>query len=174
MASERRANSAYSIFPVWRAGPLDRIQKTKKIGNQMTIKLNKNNHQTEKPKKRKTARPPSCLKPRQPTVCVNRNFFLQVCPETGRKFPVADGIPNMLLNEDEVWFCWPALIFWEIPVSHTTFVSSLSTCHLKHHVEFAFFCTFCVFLKFVKAFLLYKFTLCNLVLINVVKFNFAL
>jgi len=25
-----------------------------------------------------------------------------VCPETGRKFPVANGIPNMLLNEDEV------------------------------------------------------------------------
>jgi multifunctional methyltransferase subunit TRM112 len=25
-----------------------------------------------------------------------------VCPETGRKFPVSNGIPNMLLNEDEV------------------------------------------------------------------------
>ncbi|XP_037080278.1 multifunctional methyltransferase subunit TRM112-like protein [Pollicipes pollicipes] len=25
-----------------------------------------------------------------------------VCPETGRRFPVTDGIPNMLLNEDEV------------------------------------------------------------------------
>lgn len=25
-----------------------------------------------------------------------------VCPETGRKFPVTDGIPNMLANEDEV------------------------------------------------------------------------
>ncbi|KAI3906755.1 hypothetical protein MKW92_044939 [Papaver armeniacum] len=25
-----------------------------------------------------------------------------VCPETGRKFPVVKGIPNMLLNEDEV------------------------------------------------------------------------
>lgn len=24
------------------------------------------------------------------------------CPETGRKFPIKDGIPNMLLNEDEV------------------------------------------------------------------------
>lgn len=24
------------------------------------------------------------------------------CPETGRIFPIADGIPNMLLNEDEV------------------------------------------------------------------------
>lgn len=24
-----------------------------------------------------------------------------VCPETGRKFPVRKGIPNMLLNEDE-------------------------------------------------------------------------
>ena len=25
-----------------------------------------------------------------------------ICPESGRKFPIADGIPNMLLNEDEV------------------------------------------------------------------------
>nr|GFA50660.1 multifunctional methyltransferase subunit TRM112-like protein At1g22270 [Tanacetum cinerariifolium] len=25
-----------------------------------------------------------------------------VCPETGRKFPVNKGIPNMLLHEDEV------------------------------------------------------------------------
>ncbi|RLN96843.1 hypothetical protein BBJ28_00017956 [Nothophytophthora sp. Chile5] len=25
-----------------------------------------------------------------------------VCPESGREFPVIDGIPNMLLNEDEV------------------------------------------------------------------------
>ncbi|WAR31858.1 TR112-like protein [Mya arenaria] len=25
-----------------------------------------------------------------------------VCPETGRKFPVSNGIPNMLLREDEV------------------------------------------------------------------------
>lgn len=24
------------------------------------------------------------------------------CPETGRKFAISDGIPNMLLNEDEV------------------------------------------------------------------------
>ncbi|XP_001655512.2 multifunctional methyltransferase subunit TRM112-like protein [Aedes aegypti] len=24
------------------------------------------------------------------------------CPETGRVFPISDGIPNMLLNEDEV------------------------------------------------------------------------
>ena len=24
------------------------------------------------------------------------------CPETGRKFPVTEGIPNMLLREDEV------------------------------------------------------------------------
>lgn len=24
------------------------------------------------------------------------------CPETGRKFPITSGIPNMLLNEDEV------------------------------------------------------------------------
>jgi multifunctional methyltransferase subunit TRM112 len=25
-----------------------------------------------------------------------------ICPESGRKFPVKDGIPNMLLHEDEV------------------------------------------------------------------------
>ena len=25
-----------------------------------------------------------------------------VCPETGRPFPVVEGIPNMLLHEDEV------------------------------------------------------------------------
>jgi multifunctional methyltransferase subunit TRM112 len=25
-----------------------------------------------------------------------------VCPESGRKFPIKDGIPNMLLIEDEV------------------------------------------------------------------------
>ncbi|XP_050212774.1 multifunctional methyltransferase subunit TRM112 homolog A-like [Mercurialis annua] len=25
-----------------------------------------------------------------------------ICPETGRKFPVSKGIPNMLLHEDEV------------------------------------------------------------------------
>ena len=25
-----------------------------------------------------------------------------ICPETGRRFPVTHGIPNMLLNEDEV------------------------------------------------------------------------
>ena len=24
------------------------------------------------------------------------------CPESGRKFPVTEGIPNMLLREDEV------------------------------------------------------------------------
>lgn len=24
------------------------------------------------------------------------------CPETGRQFPITNGIPNMLLNEDEV------------------------------------------------------------------------
>ena len=24
------------------------------------------------------------------------------CPETGRKFPITEGIPNMLLREDEV------------------------------------------------------------------------
>jgi uncharacterized protein YbaR (Trm112 family) len=39
-----------------------------------------------------------------------QDFLLQVhleegalvCPETGRRFPVSKGIPNMLLNEDEV------------------------------------------------------------------------
>ena len=25
-----------------------------------------------------------------------------VCPESGRKFPIKDGIPNMLLHEDEI------------------------------------------------------------------------
>ncbi|XP_011170417.1 multifunctional methyltransferase subunit TRM112-like protein isoform X2 [Solenopsis invicta] len=25
-----------------------------------------------------------------------------LCPESGRKFPINDGIPNMLLNEDEI------------------------------------------------------------------------
>lgn len=25
-----------------------------------------------------------------------------ICPETGRKFPINNGIPNLLLNEDEV------------------------------------------------------------------------
>lgn len=25
-----------------------------------------------------------------------------VCPETGRRFPINNGIPNMLLHEDEV------------------------------------------------------------------------
>lgn len=25
-----------------------------------------------------------------------------VCPESGRRFPIKNGIPNMLLNEDEV------------------------------------------------------------------------
>jgi multifunctional methyltransferase subunit TRM112 len=25
-----------------------------------------------------------------------------VCPESGRKFPISEGIPNMLLNEDEL------------------------------------------------------------------------
>ncbi len=25
-----------------------------------------------------------------------------VCPETGRKFPISNGIPNMLVNEDEL------------------------------------------------------------------------
>ena len=25
------------------------------------------------------------------------------CPESGRQFPITNGIPNMLLNENEVW-----------------------------------------------------------------------
>lgn len=25
-----------------------------------------------------------------------------LCPESGRKFPISDGVPNMLLNEDEI------------------------------------------------------------------------
>eukprot|EP00245_Coleochaete_scutata_P000063 TRINITY_DN10068_c0_g1_i1.p1 TRINITY_DN10068_c0_g1~~TRINITY_DN10068_c0_g1_i1.p1 ORF type:complete len:123 (-),score=33.91 TRINITY_DN10068_c0_g1_i1:626-994(-) len=25
-----------------------------------------------------------------------------ICPETGRRFPISKGVPNMLLNEDEV------------------------------------------------------------------------
>jgi multifunctional methyltransferase subunit TRM112 len=25
-----------------------------------------------------------------------------ICPQSGRKFPIKDGIPNMLLHEDEV------------------------------------------------------------------------
>lgn len=25
-----------------------------------------------------------------------------VCPDSGRKFPISNGIPNMLLNEDEI------------------------------------------------------------------------
>jgi multifunctional methyltransferase subunit TRM112 len=25
-----------------------------------------------------------------------------ICPETGRKFPITNGIPNMLVNEDEL------------------------------------------------------------------------
>ena len=41
---------------------------------------------------------------------LKKHFFVQievingdlVCPETSRKFPVTDGIPNMLLNEDEI------------------------------------------------------------------------
>ena len=35
-----------------------------------------------------------------------------VCPETGRRFPVSKGIPNMLLHEDEVWIlCWFFLVY---------------------------------------------------------------
>jgi uncharacterized protein YbaR (Trm112 family) len=38
--------------------------------------------------------------------CVTVQVCLQegalICPETGRRFPVVNGIPNMLLAEDEV------------------------------------------------------------------------
>ena len=42
--------------------------------------------------------------------CTHTHFLLQVeviegeleCPESGRRFPVEEGIPNMLLREDEV------------------------------------------------------------------------
>lgn len=33
-------------------------------------------------------------------VCLEEGSL--ICPETGRRFPVSKGIPNMLLNEDEV------------------------------------------------------------------------
>jgi uncharacterized protein YbaR (Trm112 family) len=33
-------------------------------------------------------------------VCLEEGSL--ICPETGRRFPVTKGIPNMLLNEDEV------------------------------------------------------------------------
>lgn len=40
------------------------------------------------------------------TQCISLQVEVQegdlVCPETGRKFPISKGIPNMLLNEDEV------------------------------------------------------------------------
>lgn len=51
------------------------------------------------------------------SLCKNQEFLKQVhhiileidivkghmeCPETGRKFPIEEGIPNMLLNELEV------------------------------------------------------------------------
>lgn len=42
-----------------------------------------------------------------------------ICPETGRRFPVNKGIPNMLLHEDEVWFCfelWGGLENWRFRV----------------------------------------------------------
>ena len=32
-------------------------------------------------------------------VCLEEGALL--CPETGRRFPVSKGIPNLLLNEDE-------------------------------------------------------------------------
>ncbi|CAG0885563.1 unnamed protein product, partial [Cyprideis torosa] len=35
-----------------------------------------------------------------PKVIVQEGYL--ECPETGRKFPIKNGIPNMLVNEDEV------------------------------------------------------------------------
>ena len=35
-----------------------------------------------------------------------------VCPESGKKFPIKNGIPNMLLNEDEVWICPKLELIW--------------------------------------------------------------
>ena len=38
-----------------------------------------------------------------------------VCPDTGRKFPVKDGIPNMILHEDEIWKIsrsFPTSVLW--------------------------------------------------------------
>lgn len=37
-----------------------------------------------------------------------------VCPESGREFPITNGIPNMLLNEDEVWPRIPWRKMWYI------------------------------------------------------------
>ncbi len=45
----------------------------------------------------------------QPVLCLRCVRCMQVrleegslvCPESGRKFPVVKGIPNLLLNEDE-------------------------------------------------------------------------
>ncbi len=33
-----------------------------------------------------------------------------ICPETGRKFPISKGIPNMLLQETEV--SWMVIVSW--------------------------------------------------------------
>lgn len=62
--------------------------------------------------------PPSCFDPTVPMwfrssagltpplrVCVLQVEVLEgclKCPESGREFPISRGIPNMLLNEDEV------------------------------------------------------------------------
>lgn len=35
-----------------------------------------------------------------------------VCPETGRCFPIKNGIPNMLLNDDEVWIYYVSEIVY--------------------------------------------------------------
>lgn len=37
-----------------------------------------------------------------------------VCPDTGRKFPIKDGIPNMILHEDEIWPFWHGKWRWHV------------------------------------------------------------
>ena len=37
----------------------------------------------------------------QPTKQVKLEEGALICPESGRKFPVSKGIPNLLLTEDE-------------------------------------------------------------------------
>ena len=36
------------------------------------------------------------------------------CPDTNRKFPIKDGIPNMILHEDEVWWQVYTLITYTV------------------------------------------------------------
>mmetsp|Transcript_18037 Transcript_18037/g.41387 ORF Transcript_18037/g.41387 Transcript_18037/m.41387 type:complete len:139 (+) Transcript_18037:148-564(+) len=55
--------------------------------------------------------PPKDGEPIDDAILKSLHFFLfdihvldgiLVCPDTGRKFPIKDGIPNMILHEDEV------------------------------------------------------------------------